>query len=252
MRTAFVLHSSLSLCQRRWQHWLLTTIKSGTLVANKPRNYNSQHTETKRCMDPKPQTSCLHCQTSKGFLPLQLPLFSDSAPVRWTSPTWGDPSPPSLEAHVQNPRLPRLQIQNHLSEQAIHPRKPTHQHWISQRANPRWQCRGNSPRPRIVGLIKGVDALVDQSCRATHTNQLSTMARNTRRICKTRGRMDGRTETIRGSDQLFQGVVYFAVIVARENPHDTRHRPRIPGPVVRAADRVDGGAAHEVGVVGAQ
>ena len=78
------------------------------------------------------------------------------------------------------------------------------------------------PRPRIVRLIKRIDALMDQP------------------------------QPIRRAQNLLQHARDLSLVVAREDPDDGSHGPRVPGPVVRAPDGVDDGALHEVGVRAAQ
>ena len=101
-----------------------------------------------------------------------------------------------LKAHLQNPRLPHLQVQDHLPKKTIHPREPNHN---SQRSSsPARKCDNNSPRSRIHPLIKSTDTLMHQAQPIRTTNKLPQLPLNLR------------------------------IIIARQDPHNIRHRPRIP------------------------
>lgn len=60
------------------------------------------------------------------------------------------------------------------------------------------------------------------------------------------------TQPIRRTDQPLQLPYNLPLIPTRKHAHDTRHRPRIPGPIVRPAHSANDRAAHEIGVVIAQ
>lgn len=54
------------------------------------------------------------------------------------------------------------------------------------------------------------------------------------------------TQPIRRPDQPLQLPHNLPLVLAREHAHDTRHRPRVTGPVVRPAHGANDGAAHEI------
>ena len=60
------------------------------------------------------------------------------------------------------------------------------------------------------------------------------------------------SQPIRTAHNLPQRHLNLRIIIARENPHHARHRPRIPGPLVRTTHSIDNRPPHKVRVVGAE